>query len=487
MNNGTNGNGSPNGLGIWTTDEVASATKGIGSGSWVATGVSIDSRSVEAGDLFIALEGPNFDGHDYIKAALDAGAVGVIAQRRPKGLGRTPPLVMVDDTMAALNDLGIAARARSKARILGVTGSVGKTGTKEALRQCLGAQAPTMASTGSLNNHWGVPLSLARMPRFTNYGVIEMGMNHAGEIRGLTALARPHVALITAVAQAHSEFFESIDKIAEAKAEIFEGLEPGGVAVINRDQDLFDLLADRARAAGVEHIVTFGKHPDADARLINYTLHPGHSVVGALIGGRAFDYIVSLSGAHWVMNSLAVLASAAAAGADIDAAAAQLARLKPLKGRGARQVLTLNGGSFELIDDSYNANPASMTAAFEVLQHATLGPGGRRIAVLGDMLELGNEAQAIHAALAKPIKEAGIDIVFTCGESMGALHDALPKKMRGGHTADSKGLAPMVSAALRPGDTVLVKGSLGSRMAVVIEALQALDALGAQPRAANGE
>ena len=487
MNNGTNGNGSNNGSGLWTADEISAATDGTPTGSWTATGVSIDSRSVDPGDLFIALEGPTFDGHDYIKAALDAGAVGVIAHRRPKGLGRNPPLVMVEDTMSALNALGAAARERSRARIIGVTGSVGKTGTKEALRQCLSAQAPTMASMGSLNNHWGVPLSLARMPRGTNYGVIEMGMNHAGEIRELTALARPHVALITTVAAAHSEFFNSLTEIAEAKAEIFEGVEPGGVAVINREHALFSLLADRAQAAGVEHIVTFGKHPDADARLINFTLHPGHSVVSALVGGRALDYIVSLSGAHWVINSLAVLASAAAAGADIDAAAAQLARLKPLKGRGARQVLTLNGGSFELIDDSYNANPASMTAAFAVLQQATLGPGGRRIAVLGDMLELGDQAEALHAALAKPVKDAGIDLVFTCGPNMGALHDALPKSLRGGHTADSKGLAPMISAALRPGDTVLVKGSLGSRMAIVIEALQALDALGTQPRAANGE
>ena len=369
-----------------------------------------------------------------------------------------------------------------------MTGSVGKTGSKEALRRCLENQGPTVASLGSLNNHWGVPLSLARTPHHALYGVYEMGMNHAGEISDLTRLARPHVALITAIASAHSAFFESLSDIAEAKAEIFEGVEPGGAAVIGRDSPFYDLLAARARAAGIERLVTFGQHPEAEARLINYTLHPGHSTVRALIGRRALDYFINLPGAHWVMNSLAVLATVKATGADVGAAAAQLARLKPLKGRGAREVLTLNGGSFELIDDSYNANPTSMEAAIAVLGQATLGAGGRRIAVLGDMLELGDNAAALHAGLAAPIKQAGIDLVYTCGANMAALHDALPKAKRGGHTADSKGLAPMVSAALRPGDTVLVKGSLGSRMAFVVQALESLDTLdAATPRVANGE
>ena len=395
---------------------------------------------------------------------------------------------MVKDSLQALGDLGRAARARSNARIVGVTGSVGKTGTKEALRHCLASQGPTVASAGSLNNHWGLPLSLARTPHHALYGVYEMGMNHPGEIRALTGLARPHVALITAIAPAHSAYFDSLDAIAEAKAEIFEGLQPGGAAVVGRDTPYYELLAERAREAGAERLVTFGRHPESDARLINYTLHPGHSTVRALIGSRALDYFVNVPGAHWVMNSLAVLATIKATGADVGAAAAQLARLKPLKGRGARQVLTLNGGSFELIDDSYNANPASMEAAIAVLGQATLGQGGRRIAVLGDMLELGDQAADLHAALAAPIKAAGIDLVYTCGPNMAALHDALPKALRGGHTAESRGLAPMVSAALRPGDTVLVKGSLGSKMAVVVEALEALDTLGTTPpRVANGE
>ncbi|MEM7222154.1 MAG: UDP-N-acetylmuramoylalanyl-D-glutamyl-2,6-diaminopimelate--D-alanyl-D-alanine ligase [Pseudomonadota bacterium] len=484
MNNKSNGDKDI----LWTTSEVVEATGGKTKREFSAGGISIDSRSVTPGDLFIALEGPNFDGHDYIGAALEAGAAAAVAHRRPTGLPRGAPLVMVKDSLAALGDLGRFARARSNARVIGVTGSVGKTGTKEALRHCLSGQGPTVASMGSLNNHWGLPLSLARTPHNALYGVYEMGMNHPGEIRELTKLARPHVALITAIAPAHSAFFDSLDQIAEAKAEIFEGLAPGGTAVIGRDSPYYELLAQRVREAGAERLISFGQHPEADARLINYTLQPGHSTVRALIGNRALDYFVNLPGAHWVMNSLAVLATIKATGADVGAAAGQLCRLKPLKGRGAREVLTLNGGSFELIDDSYNANPTSMAAAIAVLMQATLGNGGRRIAVLGDMLELGDKAPELHAALAEPIKAAGIDLVYTCGPNMAALHDALPKTLRGGHTADSRGLAPMVAAALRPGDTVLVKGSLGSKMAIVIKALEALDTLGdTAPRVANGE
>ncbi len=330
-----------------------------------------------------------------------------------------------------------------------------------------------------------MPLSLARMPRRSLYGVFEMAMNHPGEIRELTGIVRPHAALITAVEAAHSEFFSSVTEIAEAKAEIFEGVVPGGTAVLQREHPFFGLLAAHAQSAGIEHIVTFGRHPEADARLINCSLMGGHSTVRALINGTLLDFCIGLPGVHWVMNALAVLATIHAAGADIRSSVAELATLKPLKGRGARQVLPLPVGSFELIDDSYNANPASMRAAFAVLRQTTLGPGGRRVAVLGEMLELGDESEALHTKLAEPIEAADIDLVYTCGPNMATLQDALPKARRGGHTADAKSLAPLVAAGLRSGDTVLIKGSQGSRMALVIEALQSIEP--APPRAANGE
>ncbi len=470
---------------LWTSNQAAQATGGRNSTEWSATGVSIDSRTLEPGDLFIALEGPSFDGHDFITAALDVGAAAVMAHRQPEGLPETAPLLVVSDTLEALRALGMDARARSPARFIGVTGSVGKTGTKEALRHCLAPQAPTFASAGSLNNHWGVPLSLARMPQHALYGVFELGMNHPGEIRQLTKIVRPHVALITAVEAAHSEFFDSITDIAAAKAEIFEGVELGGAAVLNREHPFFAIMAERAEAAGVTRIVSFGRHRDADARLINCSLHGSHSTVRALVGGTLLDYSLGLPGTHWVMNSLAVLATIFAAGADLRAATAEMATLKPLKGRGARQVLSLPDGSFELIDDSYNANPASMRAAFAVLQQSTLGKQGRRIAVLGDMLELGQDAATHHAKLAEPIESAGLDLVYTCGPNMASLHNALPQSRRGGHAADAESLAPLVAAAVQAGDTVLVKGSQGSRMKVVIEALQQIGT--APSRAVNGE
>ena len=469
---------------LWTSTEAARATGGENNREWAARGVSIDSRSVQPGDLFIALQGPSFDGHDFVAAALEAGAAAAMVHRKPARLPKGAALIAVGDTMEALQALGASARRRSEARFIGVTGSVGKTGVKEALRHCLSVQGPTSASIGSLNNHWGVPLSLARMPRRSVYGVFEMGMNHPGEIRELTGLVRPHVALITTVEAAHKEFFSSIAEIALAKSEIFEGVEPGGAAVLQREHPFFGLLYDRALEAGVERVITFGRHPDADLRLINCSLNGSHSMVRALAGGQLLEFCVGLPGAHWVMNALAVLTSLWAAGGDLRAAVAELATLKPVKGRGDRQVLALPGGGFELIDDSYNANPASMRAAFEVLRQTTLGRDGRRVAVLGDMLELGDEAADLHAALAEPARLAGIDQVYTCGPMMAALHDALPKALRGGHAADAQGLAPMVAAGLRPGDTVLVKGSQGSRMALVIEALKSLGE--APPRAANG-
>ena len=469
---------------LWTSKDAAAATGGQSTAQWAATGISIDSRSLAPGDLFVALKGPAFDGHDYIAQALDKGAVAALAHGRPAGLAEDAPLLLVEDTLAALTALGAAARARTSAKVIGVTGSVGKTGTKEALKACLSAQAPTSANLSSLNNHWGLPLSLARMAPKTTYGVFEVGMNHPGEIRVLSQLLRPDVAIVTNVEAAHIAFFDSVAEIAEAKAEIFEGMAHGGVAVLNRDNPLFIVLVERAEQAGLTDIIPFGRHPEAEARLIACSLGEAGSSVTADIRGQEVSYDLSLPGAHWVMNSLAVLAGVAAVGADLEPAADALAGLTPLQGRGERHQVSIDGGDFLLIDDSYNANPTSMRSAFAVLARCEPGPGGRRIAVLGDMLELGEEARALHVRLAVALEAAGIDLVFTCGPHMAALHQALPANRRGVHAADSHALAPLVAGAVRAGDVVLVKGSLGSRMAVLVSALR--DVEPGLARAANG-
>ncbi len=472
---------------LWAAAEAAQATGGANNADWTASGVSIDSRTLAPGDLFVALAGPNFDGHDFVAKAFQAGAAAALAHRAPEAaeLPETAPVLLVDDTMTALRALGATARERSGARFIGVTGSVGKTSTKEALARCLAAQAPTAASAGSLNNHWGLPLSLARMARDANYGVFELGMNHPGEIRELSALLRPGVALITNVEAVHIGYFASIEEIAAAKAEIFEDMGADGVAVLNRDNPFFDHLANKANAAGLARIIGFGQDARAEVRLTDCTLEAGGSRVSADVLGERVDYRVGLPGAHWVTNSLAILATVAAVGADPAAAAAELARIEPAKARGERHLIDLPDGGLTLIDDSYNANPTSMRAAFDVLGRVERGIGGRRIAVLGDMLELGAQATELHEGLAEPVNSAGVDLVFTCGADMAALNAALPTAMRGGHTADSQVLVPLVTASVGAGDVVLVKGSAGSRMGLVVEALKGM--AGALPRAANGE
>ena len=470
---------------LWTAAEAVAATGGHCDGNWAADGVSIDSRSCRPGDLFVALAGPNFDGHDFIEAAVEAGAAAVIAHRAPDSGKLGVPLLMVEDSLAALTALGAAGRDRSEARLIAVTGSVGKTGTKEALRTCLSAQGETTASVASFNNHWGVPLSLARMPRSAAYGVFEIGMNHAGEIGPLSRLVRPDVSVITTVQAVHLENFNNILEIADAKAEIFEGMTPNGVAILNRDNPFFANLRERAADCGVTRVVSFGRHPEADMRLTGCSLHATCSAVHAMHKGQAIDYCLSVPGEHWVINSLAVLAAVGAVGADLVAAAGELAQLQALKGRGARLEIALPGGVFLLIDESYNANPTSMKAAFAVLGRTKLGQGGRRIAVLGDMLELGPGAPDMHAGLAAPLIEAGADLVFTCGPDMARLHEQLPAARRGAHAADSEALAPLVRDAVAPGDVVMIKGSLGSRMAPIVDAVKSL---GAAPlRVANGE
>ena len=451
----------------WTAEAVAAATRGRTVGDWVASGVSIDTRTLAPGDLFVALTGPNRDGHAFVRDALDQGAAGALVSRLPAPDLDPTALVLVADTQVGLEDLGRYGRARSRARIVGVTGSVGKTGTKEALRHVLARQAPTHASAASHNNHWGVPLSLARLPEHATYGVFELGMSHAGEIEALAAMVRPHVALITRIAPAHLAHFASTAAIADAKAEIFTGLAREGVAVLNRDDEHYARLRQQAEHSPAGRIVTFGAHPAADWHLVDLVLNPEHSDVIARRHGRDLAYRLGVPGRHQALNSLAVLAAVEALGADPRLAARSLVELRPGAGRGERRRLAVRGGEAVLLDESYNANPVSMAAAIALLGQLP----GRRIAVLGDMLELGAAAPTLHADLAQALAAAKVDLVFTCGPAMAHLHAVLPAALCGTYAADSQALAPAVRAALRPGDAVLVKGSLGSRMARIVEAV----------------
>jgi UDP-N-acetylmuramoyl-tripeptide--D-alanyl-D-alanine ligase len=453
---------------LWTAAEIAAATDGRTYGSWAACGVSIDSRTVQPGELFVALRGPHHDGHAFVTEALARGAAALV-DKVPEDLSDAAPLVVADDTMAALTALGRAARARSQARIAALTGSVGKTGTKEALRLALSKQGPTHASAASHNNHWGVPLSLARAPRGTVYGVYELGMNAPGEIATLARLVRPHVAMITAVEAAHLGFFPSIEAIADAKGEIFQGLEPSGVAVLNADSPHYPRLRAWAEAAGCARVIGFGAAARAAARLRDLRLDSDGSDVAMTLDDRKIVFRIGAPGRHWVSNVLGVIACAAALGADPEAAAHALAGFSAPAGRGRQHHVTVRGGSFTLIDDSYNANPASMRAALEVLRSAP----GRRLAALGDMLELGDHAPRLHAGLAEPIATCGVDRVYTAGPAMRHLHDALPAAQRGPHVGDAIDLLPVLEAELRPGDTLLVKGSLGMRTGRIVEALLA--------------
>lgn len=461
---------------VWTAAQAAAATGGRVLAPWSATGVSIDSRSVAPGDLFIALQGPNFDGCAFIADALAKGAAAAVAARIPEGVSATAPLLLVNDATKALEDLGRASRARSKARFIAVTGSVGKTSTKEFIRHCLAGQAPTYATQGNLNNHFGVPLSLARMSSSCEYGVFELGMNHAGEMGPLSRQVAPDVAIVTTIEPVHIEHFASIEGVADAKAEIFEGMGPEGVAILNRDNAQYTRLLNAAHKAGLSRVWNFGEHIDADARVIELSLHATCSAVTAQIKGERVQYCLSLPGRHFVLNSLAVLLAVRAAGGDVAAAARAMSTLQPVKGRGLRKRVQLNQGAFTVVDESYNASPAAMRAAFDVLSRIDPGAGGRRVAVLGDMRELGDHAERLHAELAEPLKKAGIDAVYCCGPHMRALYDLLPAAMRGGWTENSYALAAKLAFHVRAGDVVMVKGSAGSRMGPVVETLHSLDA-----------
>jgi UDP-N-acetylmuramoyl-tripeptide--D-alanyl-D-alanine ligase len=456
---------------LWKAADAAAATGGSNTADWLATGVSIDSRSLAAGDLFVALHGPNHDGHEFVAAALRRGAAAAMVDCEIAGLSTAAPLLRVADTLAGLAALGATARNRSSARIVAVTGSVGKTGTKEALRLALSASGPTYASAGGLNNHWGAPLSLARLPSGAAYGVFELGMNHPGEIAALTRLVRPHIAVVTTVEPAHLGFFPSVEAIADAKAEIFRSLEPGGVAILNRDNPHYARLAAAAASAEASRVISFGSHPESDARILDAVLEPDASTVRASVAGSTLKFRLPVPGRHWVINALAVLAAAQAAGADLGRAAEALAGLEALPGRGRRCELGWRGGTLTLIDESYNANPASVRAALAVL--AGIGPsdGGRRIAVLGDMLELGSSSERLHRELLEPLEAAEVDRCFLVGQEMASLFDALPEQRRGGLWRSAEEAVPTLLGFLEPGDVVTVKGSRGVRVGHIVERL----------------
>jgi UDP-N-acetylmuramoyl-tripeptide--D-alanyl-D-alanine ligase len=452
------------GVTLWTSAEIAAATGGVASADFAASGVTFDSREVGSGDLFLALRGEATDGHRFLDQAFARGAAGAVVAE-----SGTHPQVLVPDTMAALNALGAASRARMGGKVIGVTGSVGKTGTKEALFAALDRVEPGCAhrSVKSYNNHTGVPLSLARMPRATRFGVFEMGMNHEGELAALTRLVRPHVAIVTTIAPAHMGFFESEEAIADAKGEIFQGLEPGGVAIVPFDSPHRDRLIAAARPYAAR-IATFGIGQGADVTALEtMRTSAGGTFVTARVGQRELSFTVAQPGAHWVSNALAVLAVVDAVGADLGQAGLALAELGGLAGRGARTIVPVGDGEALVIDESYNANPASMRATLEVLAQES----GRRIAVLGEMRELGTHSDAFHAALAEPIVAAGVTHAILVGEAMAPLANALEGRIDFVHVPDAAAARARLEAVLAPGDAVLVKGSNGVRLSTVVAAL----------------
>jgi UDP-N-acetylmuramoyl-tripeptide--D-alanyl-D-alanine ligase len=460
---------------LWTFQAMAKAMSASTNGVLPdgITGLSIDSRTIQPGEAYFAIKGDVHDGHDFVAAALKAGAaLAVVASSQREKFATDAPLLIVDDVLDALRELGLASRARLNARVIAVTGSVGKTSTKEALRTVLSAQGETHASVASFNNHWGVPLSLARCPATIRFAIFEIGMNHAGEIEPLVKLVRPHLAIVTTVEPVHLEFFSGIEAIADAKAEIFAGVEPGGAAVLNRDNSQFARLEAEAKGRGISRIVSFGVDERSDARLIDLSLQATTSAVHANVLGHDVTYKLGMPGRHMAMNSLAVLAAASLVGADLAIAALSLSKVAPAAGRGVRRVLDIGTGEATLIDESYNANPASMRAALNVLEQAAIGARGRRIAVLGDMLELGPTGPVLHESLAEAITTNNIDLVFCCGPLMRNLWEALSAGKRGGYAESSTGLAAQIVSAIRAGDAIMIKGSLGSKMKTIVNALE---------------
>ncbi len=447
---------------LWTSSDAAAATGGKAVGDWAVTGLSIDTRSLQPGDLFVPLKDVR-DGHDFIPQARSAGAGAILSERG----GEPEPCLIVEDTLQAMRDLAVAARERSSAVRIAVTGSVGKTSVKEALAVICTASGHAHKSLKSFNNHWGVPLTLATMPIDTDYGVFEIGMNHAGELSDLSPLAAPHIAIITKIAPAHLAHFDSVDDIAAAKAEIFEGLPPGGTAILNADDAYFSYLSGRAKAKGAK-ILTFGSAQDADVRIDNPVSGPGYVSADLTAGSQTLALRMNVDGLHWVSNAACAVAGAWAAGIDFELAVKVLSTFEALSGRGERIDLMIDGKSVTLIDDSYNANPVSMRAGIEALSSAS----GRKYAVLGDMHELGADELAMHAALSGPLQAADVSRVITVGECMRALRGALPQPMRGAWAANWQSALTALLGDIRDGDTVLIKGSNAAGLSNLVTALK---------------
>ncbi|MBU0860799.1 MAG: UDP-N-acetylmuramoyl-tripeptide--D-alanyl-D-alanine ligase [Alphaproteobacteria bacterium] len=465
---------------LWTAADAAFATGGTATGDWHANGVSIDTRTLQPGDLFVALAAAR-DGHEFVAQALANGAAAALVTHRPDGVADDAPLLIVADVLRALEALGAAARARTQARVVAVTGSVGKTSTKEMLRAALTPQGRTHAAEASYNNHWGVPLTLARMPADTEFAIIEIGMSNPGEIAPLAKMARPHVAMVTTVAAAHLEAFGALSGIAAEKASIMDGLEAGGIAVLNADLETSHILLDHA-AAGQHQIATFGK--GADWALGDVRITDSATVINASHNGTDYLFKLSVPGRHFAMNAVAVLAACDALGADPVQAAQDIGQWQPPMGRGTREIVVLDYGiaeeTLDLIDDAFNANPTSMTAALEVLSASTPRDGvgrivkGRRVAILGDMLELGPDEIGMHTALADDPYLAKAHVVHCAGPRMRALFDALPADLRGQWAPEADDLAGQVARLVDAGDVVLVKGSKGSKVSRVVDAIRKL-------------
>ena len=462
---------------LWTSDEVRAATGGeLHGDDWSANGVSIDTRTIKPGDIFVALKDVR-DGHDFVAAALSSGAAAALVERVPDGVGANAPLIVVADVLKSLEAMAVSARNRTGAKVIAVTGSAGKTSTKDMLLHVLAKQGRTHAAEASYNNHWGVPLTLARMPRDTEFAVIEIGMNHPGEIAPLSRLASPHIAIITTVAAAHLEAFDSVDEIAVEKASIFQGLQEGGAALFNADVETSPILNAEAKLHAARRI-GFGEHDHADLRAARITLTADASVVEARFDGQDMLFKVGAPGRHFALNALAVLGAVKLAGADPEMAALDMATWHAPAGRGLRETIVLDaveGATIELIDDAFNANPASMAAALDVLASIPLGKDGRRIAVLGDMLELGSDEKKLHAAIADLPALDAVHRVDCVGTRMTALYEALPPEKRGKSVETAEALTDAAHQLVAPGDVVLVKGSKGSKVSLVVQALKALE------------
>ncbi len=467
---------------LWTAYEAAAATGGMlcAKGSpkdaeneiwpeedWSAKGLSIDTRTLRPGDIFVALKETR-DGHDFVRSAFEKGAAAALVSRPPEDMPKNKPLLIVPDTLGGLRGLAAAARDRCFGQLIAVTGSAGKTSTKEMLYAALQGSGKVHAAARSFNNHFGVPLTLAALPEDADFGIFEIGMNHKGEITPLTKLVQPHIAIITTVAAAHLEFFDSVADIARAKAEIFSGLRSGGIAILPRDNEHYDLLAAEASDYGAR-IVRFGRHEKADYQLLDYRAVTDGAEITAMLGGERVSFSLRLTGEHQAMNALAVLAAVDASGGDREKALAGLEKFAAVEGRGARYGLTLDGKSVTLIDESYNANPASMRAALSSLE----GLKGRRIAVLGDMLELGEDAQGLHLSLKPLLQAANIDLVFCAGPMMRGLFETLPKNMQGAWSEAAIDLEDAILAAVKAGDVIIAKGSNASKTSALVTKLRA--------------